>query len=147
MATTEENLNRIISAKADIVSAIADKGVEVPSGAKIESLAGLISAISGGGEVIEGDVVATDTTRLFLPKPSGDVKLVAVITDADDAPVTLGWLYFGVITCVFSLNSTSSFGCINNNNLFFFYENNIAVVSRSSQFPIITGKNYHYVIL
>lgn len=49
MATIEENLSRIQSAKTDIKTAIEAKGVTVPSSATIDTYSTYVSQISGGG--------------------------------------------------------------------------------------------------
>lgn len=42
-------IERLYGARGDILQAIADKGVTVPSGSKLDDAPGLIAAISGGG--------------------------------------------------------------------------------------------------
>lgn len=49
MATIAENLDRIVDAKEAIRGAIIDKGVQVPSDAKIDEYSTLIGQIEGGG--------------------------------------------------------------------------------------------------
>lgn len=44
-------ITRLQGVKSNILQAIADKGVEVPSGSMLADCPGLISSISGGGEV------------------------------------------------------------------------------------------------
>ena len=45
----ESEITRLQSVKSNILHAIADKGVEVPSGSKLANCPGLIASISGGG--------------------------------------------------------------------------------------------------
>ena len=45
----ESQITRLQGVKSDILRAIADKGVEVPSGSKLDKCPGLIASISGGG--------------------------------------------------------------------------------------------------
>lgn len=42
-------ITRLQGVKSDILRAIADKGVEVPSGSRLADCPGLIASISGGG--------------------------------------------------------------------------------------------------
>ena len=52
--SVQTEITRIEAAKDDIISAIIEKGVEVPDGSKLEVMAGLIRAIvTGGGFSIE----------------------------------------------------------------------------------------------
>lgn len=44
-------ITRLQGVKSDILTAIADKGVTVPSGSKLDDCPGLIAEISGGGDV------------------------------------------------------------------------------------------------
>lgn len=48
-------ITRLNGAKADIIQAIADKGVTVPSSAKLDDMAELIASISGGGGSFDAD--------------------------------------------------------------------------------------------
>lgn len=47
--SVQTEINRISSAKSAISTAIANKGVTVPSGTKIDGMAALIGQISSGG--------------------------------------------------------------------------------------------------
>jgi hypothetical protein len=46
----QSEINRITTAKNDIATAIANKGVAVPSGTKIDGMAGLIAGIQTGAD-------------------------------------------------------------------------------------------------
>ena len=48
-------ITRLNGAKADIIQAITDKGVTVPSSAKLDDMALLIASITGGGGSFEAD--------------------------------------------------------------------------------------------
>lgn len=48
-------ITRLNGAKADIIQAITDKGVTVPSSAKLDDMAQLIASITGGGGSFEAD--------------------------------------------------------------------------------------------
>ena len=50
--SVQSEINRIVSAKSDISTAITNKGVTVPSGTKLDGMAALIDSISGGEDVI-----------------------------------------------------------------------------------------------
>lgn len=50
-------ITRLQEAKRDILSAIAEKGVEVPEGTKLDQVPSLISSISGSGSFSESDIV------------------------------------------------------------------------------------------
>lgn len=58
MATIAENLNRIVDAKEAIKGAIIDKGVQVPSDAKIDEYSTFIGQIQGGG--------GEDTLKMYI---------------------------------------------------------------------------------
>lgn len=47
--SVQSEIDRIAGAKSDIATAIANKGVTVPSGTKLDGMAALIDSISGGG--------------------------------------------------------------------------------------------------
>ena len=47
--TVQSEIDRIAGAKSDIATAIANKGVAVPSGTKLDGMSALIDSISGGG--------------------------------------------------------------------------------------------------
>lgn len=61
-------ITRLYGVRGDILHAIADKGVTVPSGAKLADCPDLIAAITGGGGV-EGDIVISDSAKFknFFP--------------------------------------------------------------------------------
>lgn len=53
----ESEITRLQSVKSNILHAIADKGVEVPSGSKLDACPGLIASISGGGSFESDNIV------------------------------------------------------------------------------------------
>ena len=53
----ESEITRLQSVKSNILHAIADKGVEVPSGSKLANCPGLIASISGGGSFESDNIV------------------------------------------------------------------------------------------
>ena len=65
----ESEITRLQSVKSNILHAIADKGVEVPSGSKLANCPGLIASISGGGNV--GVYL-----QAIVPVPGGKVLVV-----------------------------------------------------------------------
>lgn len=65
----ESEITRLQSVKSNILHAIADKGVEVPSGSKLDACPGLIASISGGGNV--GVYL-----QAIVPVPGGKVLVV-----------------------------------------------------------------------
>lgn len=58
MATIAENLDRIVDAKEAIRGAIIDKGVQVPSDAKIDEYSAFVGQIQGGG--------GEDTLKMYI---------------------------------------------------------------------------------
>lgn len=56
MATIEENLQSLVTAKSDIADALTAKGVTVPDGAGLLDFSELISDISTGSPVINGTI-------------------------------------------------------------------------------------------
>lgn len=52
--SVQSEINRISGAKSDIGAAIAEKGVTVPAGTKIDAMAALIRTITGGGSSGDG---------------------------------------------------------------------------------------------
>ena len=62
--SVQSEIDRIAGAKSDIATAIASKGVTVPSGTKLDGMAALINSISGGGNgSIKNTVSATIDCR------------------------------------------------------------------------------------
>ena len=59
----QEKITRLENAKADIASAIAEKGVSVPNGTKIDAMASLVRSISSGTDT--SDATATED-KVFL---------------------------------------------------------------------------------
>ena len=57
--SVQEKIDKIKNAKADIASAIAEKGVEVPADAMLEDMADLIRAIEAGGSSISDTILQT----------------------------------------------------------------------------------------
>lgn len=53
----ESEITRLQSVKSNILHAIADKGVEVPSGSMLANCPGLIASISGGGSFESDNIV------------------------------------------------------------------------------------------
>lgn len=71
MSITAE-LTRISQAKSDIIQAIADKGVSVPSGSKLDDFPALISSISGGGEFdITNIVPIVPVSKIYVVDDNG----------------------------------------------------------------------------
>lgn len=59
----QSEINRLTTAKSDIATAIANKGVAVPSGTKIDEMAGLIAGIQVGVDTSKDTV--TEDVLLF----------------------------------------------------------------------------------
>lgn len=63
-------ISRLYGVKADILRAISDKGVEVPSGSKLAACPGLIASISSGGGVDTGKgLYLTSDGKLTTEEP------------------------------------------------------------------------------
>lgn len=65
-------ITRLQGVKSDILRAIADRGVEVPSGSKLDACPGLIASISGGG----GGATLGDVHLQACVPVSGGIKVV-----------------------------------------------------------------------
>ena len=57
--SVQSEIARLSNAKADIASAIAEKGVEVPADAMLDDMADLIRAIEAGGSSISDTILQT----------------------------------------------------------------------------------------
>ena len=69
--SVQTQIDRIHSAKTAIADAIAEKGVSVPSNAKLDGMAALISAIESGGGLPSGvSALASDTVTPAEDKTS-----------------------------------------------------------------------------
>ena len=65
-------ITRLQGVKSDILQAISDKGVTVPSGAKLADCPSLISSISGGGEFTADNVVnIVPIDKIVVVDPNG----------------------------------------------------------------------------
>lgn len=90
-------ITRLNGAKADIIQAITDKGVTVPSGAMLDDCPELIRSIpgGGGGEVSERAPILldyfVDGYRFGIRGTGTDRTSVGVCTD-EDASISLGFL-------------------------------------------------------
>ena len=64
--SVQSEIDRIAGAKSDISTAITNKGVTVPSGAKLDEMAALIDSISGGEDVIIKQVTFKPSSNYLL---------------------------------------------------------------------------------
>lgn len=66
-------IERLYGVRGDILQAIADKGVTVPSGSKLDDVPGLIAAISGGGGGFDTDSVVNivPINKMVVVDPNG----------------------------------------------------------------------------
>lgn len=92
----QTELTRLTNAKASIVAAIEGKGVDVPSGSKLDALAALIESIEAGGGGGAGNIATGSITNSF------NYDLVALdvmtinewVTNYGAFPTTLYAAYF-----------------------------------------------------
>lgn len=84
--SVQSEIARLTSAKADIISAITEKGVTVPSGAKLPDLGALIAAIEAGGGGGGGVKIATGTVTFAddTTKTTATFDLSSVFTTRDE---------------------------------------------------------------
>lgn len=76
-------ITRLQGVKSDIITAIADKGVTVPSGSKLDDCPGLIADIpSGGAETVE------ILGRTYPVVTLGNLKWIALNLDYEDANIS-----------------------------------------------------------
>lgn len=65
-------ITRLQEAKTDILTAISEKGVEVPSGSRLSDCANLISSIQGGGSFTADNVVnVVPIDKMVVVDPNG----------------------------------------------------------------------------
>lgn len=92
--SVQSQINRISGAVSDALAALADKGVTVPDGTKVDGLADLISAIEAGGgsamTVRTGTItLESDTYSAYIPKEAamsddGLIPNLMVVRRTDD---------------------------------------------------------------
>jgi len=105
-------ITRLTGAKADIIQAITDKGVTVPSSAKLDDMALLIASITGGGGANEG-LLKLGTT--YYPYREINGKLWTLCN--------LAWIPTGITLNPGSWNNDSA-KCVvygGNNNGYYLY--------------------------
>jgi len=106
-------IERLQSAKADIIQAITDKGVTVPSSAKLDDMALLIASITGGGgsggtlsvkriDSVRGNFIVDDNGYIglrlndYFPHDGGTFldNYAVVVSGADFSSAGLGQVTF-----------------------------------------------------
>lgn len=103
-------ITRLQGVKAKILQAIADKGVEVPSGSKLDECPGLIASISGGGGgvpvlknimpttgvkvVDENGYIGGNFLGVYYPNPNYSNNFAIVMPGADYSNMGLGTVTF-----------------------------------------------------
>lgn len=110
-------ITRLQDVKSNILRAIADKGVEVPSGSVLADCPDLIASISGGGGsssekaylknimltdgvkvVDENGYIGGDFSRVYYPNPTYSNNFAIVIPGADYSNAGLGSVTFADTT-------------------------------------------------
>lgn len=109
--SVQTQIDRISGAVSAALAALAEKGVTVPAGTKVDGLAALIAAIeagggSGGGNISWGTFTLTSDTKDYVV--THDLGVVPDIflfwmTDQKTSNLTKNELFFGV-------NTSKSFG-------------------------------------
>lgn len=139
MPTIADQITRLQNDSAAIESAIAAKGVSVPSGAGYDDYASLIAQITGGG---------SSGGRL----PAGYTELKYVQTDST------AWIDTGVagsasldVTIIFSYHKYVQYGAAFGNYVSESFKCNRAIISGSSSLYVAGGNNlattvYEFVI-
>lgn len=106
-------ITRLQGVKSNILQAIADKGVEVPSGSMLADCPDLIASISGGGDagapylkkimltdgvkvVDENGYIGGDFSSVYYPNPTYSNNFAIVIPGADYSNAGLGSVTFAV---------------------------------------------------
>ena len=104
-------ITRLQGAKADILQAIRDKGVDVPSGSKLDDCPGLIASISGGSGggvpylknimpmtgvkvVDENGYIGGDFLGVYYPGTNYYNNFAVVVPGADYSNMGLGFVTF-----------------------------------------------------
>ena len=90
--SVQTQIDRIEAAKEAIAAAIAEKGVTVPAGAKIDDMAPFIDGISSGTDTSDAtatanDIIAGKTAYSADGKMTGAVPLIAGKFEVDAQPV------------------------------------------------------------
>lgn len=103
--SVQTQIDRISGAVSAALTALSEKGVEVPTGTKVDGLAALIAAIESGGgipsnitELAGGTYTAASDIRqtLYIPHGMGKTPNLAVIWSKSTNAGSLGWaLMFG----------------------------------------------------
>ena len=94
----QTELTRLTTSKNAIVSAIEGKGVDVPSGAKLDALAALVEAIqAGGGAKIEtGEFTMPADAQYYDVSHSLGVAPKIILCWVKDSETTAGYFTIGV---------------------------------------------------
>lgn len=130
----ETKINRIATAVTSALSALTAKGVTVPEGANVESIAALIESIEAGGGDFNFDgyigitkatsgtyTVTNDTKAVFIEHGLGETPKIALALPEYDPSVTTNYRAFGFYSCILPsldyylsvtlrVNGTSNFG-------------------------------------
>lgn len=84
-------ITRISNAKTEIVESIANKGVAVPSGTKIDGMAALIDSIQTGGAAVQPSkaltVTSNGTTTITPDAPYDAIQQVDLTVNVGDAEI------------------------------------------------------------
>ncbi len=140
-------ISRLQSAKADIIDAIEDKGVTVPSGSTLDDFADLVEAIQtgggGGGKYIEGSYTPAAATKTFAVSVNFQPKYAyAFVTNWRELTHT-SWLTGSVVGALngsyqrgrlLTRINSGTYGSTGNvlNDTFFTYSNGILTFDTAS---------------
>ena len=130
----QTELTRITNAKAAIKAAIEGKGVDVPSGAKLDGLAALIEAIQAGGVQI-GNFSTVKYGSFQLAEDASEYTIDLGYKGAGGAPAVEQFIILRDMQSTFSGTSTI------NSLVCFVYMTNITAASMSS---MSTGSGKYY---
>jgi len=78
--SVQTEINRLATAKADIGTAIAGKGVAVPSGTKLDGMAALIDGIEQGSDPVLQSKTVSPTTSTQTVKPDSGYDALSQVT-------------------------------------------------------------------
>ena len=164
--SVQTQIDRISSAVSSALSAVAEKGVTVPSGTKVDGLAELIAAIEAGGgggvagfsNVASGTFTVAETPTSDFTIETGEYVLtsnhVIVLPSANANNSQYNYLYSACNSTVGGTqryhiryaNSSNYFGSSTSGSLLSHQAKKLTINSGASKY-LVPGVSYTWIIL